>query len=122
MTCDDCPGGSSWEDRALAAEAEVERVAAFLAETPAMGWQSAALVWRDRAEEAEAQLAKILEGGDHRGAVLSLQHQRDRLAAERDALRDIAEDAVAYIDTFKHTRPDRGKVASEFGERLREAT
>jgi hypothetical protein len=39
-----------------------------------------------------------------------------------DTVLDIARDAVAYIDTFKHTRPDRGRVASEFGERLRAAT
>ena len=52
-------------------------------------------------------------------AVADAVARAERAEQQLAAITDVALDAVAYIDTFKHTRPDRGAVASEFGDMLR---
>lgn len=59
------------------------------------------------------------ENGVRLDGPIHLDLQPEITRQQMDALLDITADAIAYIDTFKHTRPDRGVVASQFSERLR---
>jgi hypothetical protein len=80
--------------------------------------------WAERAiENARLMTLDYAEGyRSEKARAEAAEAEVRALTVRLDAVVGIAEDAVAYIDTFKHTRPDRGRVASEFGERLRAAT
>jgi hypothetical protein len=73
-------GLSAWDNRLRA------RDALIAAETAAADARMDAEGWERTARAAEAREADLLERGDHRGAVLSLRQQRDRLAARVEAL------------------------------------
>jgi hypothetical protein len=63
---------------------------------------------------AEFEASAVLDMAQSHGLIVWADEHERRLAT----VIEIARDAVAYIDTFRHTRPDRGEVAAEFRRRL----